>query len=771
MMKKLLLLILVFINLQKAFCNGYEIKGKILDDETRQGLAGVTLQLYSGDKPNSNNLIEGVISKKEGEFAFKSHVSGQISITASMVGYKKFEKQIILQKDVTLSIHLFLSPFKTEEIVVTASQRVQNIQEISNSAIVLGRNELNLTSRSDFEQALKDVPGVEVYDENISIRGSDGFDFGVGSRTLMLLNGIPIMSGDQGGAKFDLVPNSEISRVEIVKGSGSALYGSSAIGGVINLITDDENSSSNGTPFEYDLSMESGYYPKPVYKAWQKENDFELKYDIEGSLRFHGNSYGISLAGDYDFDPSYRVFDDNKRWSVYSKIYYHPAENYKMHLTFLHQSNNSADWVYWNSLDSATYPPSDANLKDRIYSNKSMLSYNFQAPLNSDLSLGFYSLKASLFYTDFHNNFDKSDPDYRASQTMSRYVDLQVTNPIFSNLISTFGLTWNGNLVNSYSFGDRNQDIIALYLQNEYKPWKELTLTLGARFDVESGVKDLWNKEFSPKFGINYQVSDNISLRGSIGKGFRAPTVAERFAAINYQGFSVVENLELKPETSWNFEFGGNAKFKTLIFPMEFEGTLFWNTYKELIEPGFIDENYTMIKFQNITNARIPGMEMNLRTLLSENIVFSNSITYIDPVDTDLNEVLKFRSRYYFNSSLLLNLSFDDLEFLNQIVDLENPIYKKNHNSLKSFDFKISYRYSSKVEEIDNKLVLQVKDAQARVPIHVVDLYAGINFEFTKSNEMTIALNILNLLNHFYTYMVGNLAPTRFVGLSLSINY
>jgi outer membrane receptor for ferrienterochelin and colicin len=176
-----------------------------------------------------------------------------------------------------------------------------------------------------------------------------------------------------------------------------------------------------------------------------------------------------------------------------------------------------------------------------------------------------------------------------------------------------------------------------------------------------------------------------------------------------------------------------------------------------------------MIKFQNITNARIPGMELNLRTLLSENIVFSNSFTYIDPVDTDLNEVLKFRSRYYYNSSLLLNYSFDDLEFLPQLINLENPIYKKSHKSLKSFDFKISYRYSSKVEEIDNKLVLQVKDAQARVPIHVVDLYAGVNFEFINEAELSVGLNVYNMLNHYYTYMVGNLAPTRYIGLSLSL--
>jgi iron complex outermembrane receptor protein len=695
----------------------------------------------------------------------------QIVITASIVGYKKFEEKLNLQEDIKISIHLPLSPFKTDEIVVTANQRIQNIQEISNSAIILGRNELNLTSRSDFEQALKDVPGVEVYDENISIRGSDGFDFGVGSRTLMLLDGIPLMSGDQGGAKFDLIPNSEISRVEIVKGSGSALYGSSAIGGVINLISNEENTSGNGTPFEYDFSLESGYYTKPKYKAWQQDKDLEFKKDIEGSFRFKGKNYGISLAGDYDYDPSYRVFDDNKRWSVYSNFYYYPTENYKMNLTFLHQANNSADWVYWNSLDSATYPPTDTDMSDRIFSNKSMLSFSFQAPFSNNFSNGFYSVKTSLFYTNFYNNLAKNDGDFRESRTLSRYVDLQGTKPFLYNFISTFGLTWNGNLVNSASFGDRKQNIFAAYLQNEYKPWEKLTLTLGARFDVESAVAELWNEEFSPKFGINYKISNDFSLRGSVGKGFRAPTVAERFAAINYQGFSVVENLDLKPETSWNLEFGGNAKFTTLILPMEFDGTFFWNTFKELIEPGFIDENYTLIKFQNITNARIPGMELNLRTLLSENIVFSNSFTYIDPYDTDLNEVLKFRSRYYFNSSLLINYNFSDIELLEQILDIKNPIYKKSHKSLKSFDCKISYRYSSKVEEIDNKLVLQVKDAQARVPIHVVDLYAGINFEFAKSNEMSIGLNVYNLLNHYYTYMVGNLAPTRFVGLSFSMNY
>lgn len=741
---KLTLLILFLLI---SFCNLYsqsekvKVSGFVYDSLTGKPIDYATIRI--------EGTIMGAYSNKDGYFEVNKIVPHDYVLVVQRIGYvsKKINLNI---KEINLSqkIQLKDTVYQAQDLIVTANRRVQSVQEISNSAFIIDNKNIRLAEENNFEQLLKEVPGVEVYDESISIRGSDGFDFGIGSRTLMMVDGIPLMSGDNGDSKFNLIPLNQVSRVEIVKGAGSALYGSSAIGGVINLITSKNRDIADGETHTSKLDIETTYgiYTKNRYPQWQYSNKLSSKQNSIITFSQKKWNYGYAISGNAESDDSYRAFDDKKKWGLFGQIYYNP-KNAEISLFALHNSTDNADWVYWNSLDSATIPPTKTIRNNRIISDKSMIGLTYFQHLTDKT---FWNHKLSFFRTYFANNLGENDVDFRQSEAVTSNYDLQTTTQIIPELVLTGGLTFSQNNISSKSYGLRNQQIFALYSQFEYRPINSLIINLGARYDLES-VKDAEKYyEISPKFGLNYTLNDNIHIRASAGKGFRAPTIAESFAAISYQGFKVIENINLKPETSWNFELGGNLKLNQLFVPLELDGTAFLNYFEDLIEPGFTDNLYSSIMFQNLTSARISGLELSLIAAFSENIIFSQNITLLDPIDTKLNEVLKFRSKYFANTSISYNYGI--------------------------FNAKLNYRFVSKVEKIDDRLVLQVKDAQARVPIHVLDLYLGFefrNFEnniLGKKSSLNLNLNFYNLLDYYYTYMVGNLAPTRFIGLTLKLN-
>ena len=100
-------------------------------------------------------------------------------------------------------------------------------------------DEFSKKNISNLENALRYVPGVNMTEDQISIRGSSGYSRGAGSRVLLALDGIPFYTGDTGETIWEMIPTAVIKRVEIIKGAASSLYGSTAIGGVINVITND----------------------------------------------------------------------------------------------------------------------------------------------------------------------------------------------------------------------------------------------------------------------------------------------------------------------------------------------------------------------------------------------------------------------------------------------------------------------------------------------------------------------------------------------------
>src|SRR5205823_11442507 len=135
--------------------------------------------------------------------------------------------------------------------------------ESATSVAVMNDTDLARRAVATVDEAVNRAPGVLLLNGQVNIRGSSGFVEGLGSRVLLLVDGVPANQGDRGGIDWDMVPLVDVERVEVVKGAGSSLYGSAAFGGVVNLITHDVPVGWHGR-----LRATGGAYANPPSEAW-----------------------------------------------------------------------------------------------------------------------------------------------------------------------------------------------------------------------------------------------------------------------------------------------------------------------------------------------------------------------------------------------------------------------------------------------------------------------------------------------------------------------
>ena len=150
------------------------------------------------------------------------------------------------------------------QIVVSANKTEQRIAELTVSMELIKSGDFLKTHITDAQELINKTSGIEVLDGQASIRGGSGFSYGVGSRVLALIDGLPVLSPDAGNIKWQYLPLENISQVEIIKGASSVLYGSSALNGIINFRTAD---ATNIPVTEF--FAETGIFGKPENTNWK----------------------------------------------------------------------------------------------------------------------------------------------------------------------------------------------------------------------------------------------------------------------------------------------------------------------------------------------------------------------------------------------------------------------------------------------------------------------------------------------------------------------
>lgn len=440
-------------------------------------------------------------------------------------------------------------------------------------------------------------------------------------------------------------------------------------------------------------------------------------------------------------DESYRQNDVYHRWGLYSKLNYNFTQTQSVTLTSNIQWRNHGNYFWWKSLREATRPADD-QLGGEVNSTRGNVSLAYKNILSDQF---FCSLKA-IYYGNFWQDNTAGQINNTAASHFTQ-LEAQATYSSSSIHILTFGLSTNYDRVYSDIFGSHPGIGAAFYIQDELTPLQSIKLTAGIRYDWQRVWKEIFSSpatsspsQFNPKIGIVFSPRSTTTLRASYGEGYRYPSISELFTSVTTGTLKIVPNDSLKPERSVSFEVGGSQLLGERVF---LDLALFQNDFYDLIEGG-VNPNRFEIQFNNVTQARIRGLEVGIKADWFKRFLATDfSYTYIDPVDLSNNTVLKFRPRHLFYTTLTAHY--------------------------RQLQAELNYRYVSRVEAIDENLVrvAPIVDGDQRVACKVVDV--GITYYPVNVGglPLNIGLTIKNLTNYYYVELIGNLAPIRTYYLSV----
>lgn len=713
------IILLVLLIAPRVAAQTVSLQGLITDRVSGEALAGATVRI--------EGTRLGAITDKTGRFRFAFVPTGSIALRANLVGYEAVRLDVYVQpgsaaKDVVLT--MLATENRTKDVVVTANKRVQAVQDVPISVSVVTQDDMSNRAIVNLDDALRYVSGVTVARDQVNIRGASGFALGVGSRTAVLLDGFPLLSGDNGDIKFDVLPVSDVERIEVIKGAGSALYGTGALGGVVSMITKTPSEAPDISARVY-----SGAFTLPRFDQWRYRET--LPFQGGADVRY-AQAYGpvsVSVSGGIRSDESFRDFDQSLRGFGFGKVQWRVNDERTLSLQTLYSAENKDNFLFWRSLAQATRTTEDQNPDQKLFSRKLAIGLEFQEILSGTTSL---VIRPGAYRTQFENRTFGVVDDSNSSTAWAYNLDAQLTSLVSNSLVLTTGLNGRLNDVSSAVYGAQVQTLLSGYAQGEWTPNKQMILTAGARVDREETRTLDPAFVVSPKLGFTWHVSDVSTLRASAGRGFRAPTIAERYANIQYSAIRVIANTDLRPEFSTSIEVGINHKATWSPFPLELDVAIFDNELENMIEPSFTPEGN--IKFQNITRARVLGSEVTVRTMLAPWLGLETGLTLMAPTDLTTRTTLKYRNNVLWYSRGSLDLA-------------------------EGLVLQAEYRFLNRVENID--ILAVVQDYDARVPVHIID--ARLIWNMTATVRVTAQAR--NLLDYAYTEIMGNLAPTRLLQL------
>lgn len=697
------------------------LKGSVTQKNTGEPLAGVNVVLQG--------TTRGLATTVSGEFQFSDLRPGVYGLALSLVGFQREVRSDISVRDgetVNIEVQMSPVPIQGEPIIVTASKREQSAQDVPVSVSTMDAASIARRNIVTLDEALRYVPGVNLTEYQVNIRGSSGYSRGAGSRALLLVDGIPFITGDTGELNFETLPAGQVERIEVVKGAGSALYGSSALGGVINVIT-------KKIPEQPETRVRAfgGFYGSPSFTQWEWGGGTRF---LDGQSFSHSQTFdnvGLLVYGSRTADDGFRQNDFRRRYNGYVKMQFNLSSYDALTTTFniFHQKRGS--FLYWDDIDHALVPPSQQQ-GDMVRSTRFFASSAYTHVVSTDLV---YTVRAMWF----HNKWDDSI-DTLTNNSWSDVVraEAQATWTPVSGNIATFGVEGSTDNVEADLFGTRSGYGVAVYVQDEFEIATGLKATVGARFDFQDLDSLDSMSQLNPKAGIVWSPAQGTALRASFGRGFRAPAVAEAFITTSISGLPVIPNPALKPERSYTYEVGVNQILGSRAM---FDLALFQSDFNNLIESGFNAQFQG--QFTNVTKARIRGIEASAKLGFLDNaLTVDLGYTYLSPKDLTKNDILKYRPRHLLYASSLAHFGM--------------------------FTLGADFRYISRVERIDDEFVTLgiVKNGDRRVATYVADLRFGA--DFSKGNvPLTAQLNINNIFQYNYVELIGNIAPPRSIVLTL----
>ncbi len=686
-------------------------------------------------------LQDGIYHVKVSHAAYKPAVKRNIKVAGGETKYANFQLFSDLkqrQRDIAGKV------IGIPEVVVSAERVEGASKNVAVSVYVLSAKEIANNNASTFDQTLESVPGVTINrsagtaTNSISIRGSsEMLGGGVGNRVLLLIDGRPAITADTGGANWSLLPMDVVRRVEVVKGALSPLYGSNAMGGVINFITKSPTNSKKTK-----LNIGWGYFEKPP--KWmghtEQRSDFG-DIGITHSNSYHRLGYLFHLSGKKS--DGYRQNTGFSFYNAYGKTQYATQGYLKLCLSLGRTSMERGYPHIWliNNEVPYVHPLKVAHEKTNDRQKKNL--WNFDLFLTSPLDSN-SKVSAHLYYFE---NYSKSlfNPNNQAddNRPYGFFTDsdarktgglVQVDIYRFRNNYLILGLDAQIDTVDSspadIMFGKHQANTLAGFAQDKITVGNDVAITLGARYDYRHLVKGESDGQISPKFGLSYQADDDTTLRFSLGQAFRVPSLAEIYLKKEvHSGINFRQNPSLKAEKlRFYAEIGLRRKLSnflktdTSLFICDVSDMIFWERLSE-------DE----FQVTNLNRSVTKGVETSAKFSWGGLSATAN-YTYLDAQDRTEGR-----------------------------TDDKLP-YKPKHTAYAALDYQYSrfklgasLRYVSEVEEA----IFYPNDVPKAFYV------ANAKLSYNLSDRVTLSIAVNNLLNRQYEEMARYRMPGKAIGFRM----
>lgn len=649
---------------------GLVLSGTLLLGQDRGTVAGTVRDAASGEPLVAVNISAdrrtGTISGQEGEFSLDL-ATGDHLIEFYYVGYERVSREVTLNRgeNIQLEIEMAVSSRMLDEVVVTAGKFEQKLSDVTVSLEVLKSHQLSNQNITSLDMILEKTSGISILNGQPSIRGGSGFSYGVGSRVLMLVDDMPMISGDAGDIKWSFMPVENINQVEVIKGASSVLYGSSALNGVINLRT-----RFPGNDPQTEVTLFGGMFMEPRRKemVWWDRNPLFGGASFS-HLRKIGN-LDLSVGGNYFRDEGYRELEHEQRvrGNLALRYRFEKVKGLSAGVSTSAMYTDHADFIFWQDADSGAYrqnPDSYAPLTGNRYNIDPFVEYFTPGGDKHSLKTRLYSV-GNATVDDTKNSFSKV-----------WYGEYRYLNRIGERIHWTSGLSFMRNTVVAGLFNEHKGSNSGVYTQLDAQVLNRLKVSTGLRWELNSLNGDLFFSTPVVRFGLNYQAGKATYLRASFGQGYRFPSVAEMFVDASFSNFKIFPNPVLEPEWGWAAEVGVKQGFALGTWAGLADLAVFWTQYENMIEYNFgyhppdslilPPVEYVGYKALNIENARIIGTEFSITTkgrLGPVDLALMAGYTFMDPVDPvrvdslgrteDETYVLKYRRRHLVKSDLEL---------------------------------------------------------------------------------------------------------------------
>jgi len=705
------LLIGSFASLARGQADGASgtVAGRVVDSATAAPVAGATVLVES--------TLLRAITDDRGAFRIRGLAPGRYAVRVAAIG---FESRIAHDVVVTAGgmtradVALRHAVVQLSEVAVTASGAAERPGDAPASEAVMSRSEIVSRNVLTVDQALTYVPGVIFNNGSLDIRGSTGVAGGIGSRVMVMLDGHPVLSGDGEAVDFSTLPLLDVERLEVVKGGYSALYGSNALGGVVNVITrpiGDQPSTA--------VDLHYGHYYVP---GRYRFTDHGLGYDgleLERSQRL-SPTIAARLSLDREFNSGYEQDNGSDRWLGYTRVDADPEGRHPGSFYAIYKWEKDGNFLGWlDAHHPYQVPPSQLN--DRSVAARVSLGGTLspvagasrRVELNPYLD---YNLDRDTFPSDTVN-----PSKYHRSTRVGTRGQWSIL-PGGSHHSLVLGADVAGTFVESDELSNHQLGDAGVYVQDQAPLGRRAAVVGGLRYDWHDVAGASAQGSVSPKLGVVVHPTSDLSTRISIGHGYRAPSVIEEFTRAYEDGYNLVPNPSLRGETSWSAEVGATDHLTSWFW---LDGAMYQTEYWGLIGPTLAGpplpgSTLPPVQFRNVTRARIRGLDLAARATVVPRLV-STAVNYtlLDPEDLTARAWLPYRSRHNLTGSLDLlgGLCGVDLHFRSRVEQV--LVYAADPRAdITLFDLRLGYRVLGTLlqAKVVNVFQQQYVDVQERIP-------------------------------------------------------